>query len=84
MILLNALIAISGQMGLTNFGVENSENRQTAFFDQPNELGGLLVIGLPLFVLGVPGAGSIGPTGATCCPGPSRSPSSSTRSATTG
>ena len=54
MILLNALIAISGQLGLTNFSVENSENRQTAFFDQPNELGGLLVIGLPLFVLGVP------------------------------
>ena len=53
-ILLNALIAISGQLGLTNFGVENSENRQTAFFDQPNELGGLLVIGLPLFLLGVP------------------------------
>lgn len=53
-IVFNALVAISGQLGLTSFSVENSENRQTAFFEQPNELAGLLAIGLPLFLLGVP------------------------------
>jgi O-antigen ligase len=53
-VVFNALVAISGQLGLTGFSVENSENRQTAFFDQPNELAGLLVTGLPLFLLGVP------------------------------
>ena len=53
-IVFNALVAISGQLGLTSFSVENSENRQTAFFEQPNELAGLLVVGLPLFLLGVP------------------------------
>jgi O-antigen ligase len=54
LLLLNCVIAITGQLGITNFGVENSENRQTGFFDQPNELAGLIAIGLPLFVLGVP------------------------------
>jgi hypothetical protein len=53
-ILLNALVCISDQLGVTSFGMENAENRQTAFFIEPNEVAGLLVIGLPLFVLGVP------------------------------
>jgi len=54
MILFNCLIAITGQLDITNFGVENAEGRQTAFFEQPNELAGLIATGLPLFLLGVP------------------------------
>ena len=54
MTMLNATIAVTGQLGLTNFSAPNAENRQAGFFDQPNEFAGLLVIGIPLFVLGVP------------------------------
>ena len=54
MVMLNAAIAVTGQIGLTAFSAPNDENRQTGFFDQPNEFAGLLVVGIPLFVLGVP------------------------------
>lgn len=54
MILLNSLIAIFGQMGVVNVSVQNIENRQTGFFDTPNDLAGLLVVGFPLLFLGVP------------------------------
>jgi O-antigen ligase len=54
MVLLNCAIAITGQLGLTNFSTPNAENRQTGFFLEPNELAGLVAIGLPLFLLGVP------------------------------
>lgn len=54
MTMLNAAIAVTGQLGLTNFSAPNAENRQAGFFDQPNEFAGVLVIGIPLFVLGIP------------------------------
>jgi O-Antigen ligase len=54
MIMLNAAIAVSGQLGLTHFSATNAENRQSGFYDQPNEFAGLLVIGVPLFLMGVP------------------------------
>jgi O-antigen ligase len=52
--MLNAAIAVTGQLGLTSFSAPNAENRQAGFFDQPNEFAGLLVIGIPLFVMGIP------------------------------
>jgi O-antigen ligase len=54
MLLANCAIAVLGQFGVLHWTVENAENRQTAFFDTPNDLAGLLVVGLPLVVLGVP------------------------------
>jgi O-antigen ligase len=54
MIMLNSAIAVTGQLGLTHFSAANAENRQSGFYDQPNEFAGLLVIGIPLFLMGVP------------------------------
>jgi O-antigen ligase len=54
MVLLNCGVAILSQVGVVNWTVENAENRQTGFFDTPNDFAGLLVVGLPLMLLGVP------------------------------
>jgi hypothetical protein len=54
LLIMNAVIAVLGQLGIANWGVPNSENRQSGFFAHPNELAGLVAIGLPLLLLGVP------------------------------
>lgn len=53
-LLASAAIAILGQVGIVNWSVPNAENRQTAFMPHPNDLGGMLAIGLPIIVLGLP------------------------------
>ena len=49
-----SVVAILGQVGLLHVGVVNSENRQTAFSGHPNDLGGLLAVGLPILLLNLP------------------------------
>jgi O-antigen ligase len=54
MLLLNSAVAVLGQLGIAQFGPTHGSGRQTAFFDEPNNLAGLLVIGLPVVLLGLP------------------------------
>lgn len=49
----SCLGAMAGYFGLVALTRENPENREAAFFDHPNELGGLLATTMPLIVLGV-------------------------------
>jgi len=49
-----AVVALFGQVGLIHVSIENSENRQTAFSGHPNDLGGLLAVGLPILLLNLP------------------------------
>jgi O-antigen ligase len=53
-LLASAVIAILGQAGVLSWSVPNAENRQTAFMPHPNDLGGMLAIGLPIIALGLP------------------------------
>jgi len=53
-VMIIAVVATTGELGLTNFSVENNEGRQTAFFGHPNDLAGYLIVALPLVVLWVP------------------------------
>jgi O-antigen ligase len=53
-LVLSAGCALLTELGLANLTVNNNESRQTAFFDHPNDLGGFLVVGLPLVVLAIP------------------------------
>lgn len=52
-ILTSCLAAVAGYVGLVSLTPANNENREAAFLNHPNELGGLLVIALPFVVLGV-------------------------------
>lgn len=52
--IITAVAAVLGEMGLHALAATNAENRQTGFFGHPNELGGLLATGLPLLLLGLP------------------------------
>ena len=57
MLLLNCVIALLGQLDIVAWaGVQENEHRQTGFFETPNDFAGLLVVGLPLMVLGLPNA----------------------------
>lgn len=53
-LILNAIITVTGELGITNFSAENIEGRQTGLYNHPNDLAGFLVAGLPLIVLGAP------------------------------
>jgi hypothetical protein len=46
--------AIAGYFGLVHLTHDNPDNRQAAWFGHPNELGGLLIMAMPLVVMGVP------------------------------
>lgn len=52
-VLVSSGAAVAGYLGLVNLTVHNAEDREAAFFNHPNELGGLLAMALPLAVLGV-------------------------------
>lgn len=54
LILLSAVVAVVSHLGLVSWTVDNAENRQTGFFGHPNDLGGLLAVGLPILLLGLP------------------------------
>jgi len=49
-----AMSATLGELGLAAASTENAEGRQTAFSGHPNDLAGFLVIAVPLVVLGLP------------------------------
>jgi hypothetical protein len=49
--------AVAGYFGLLHLTVDNPDNRQAAWFGHPNELGGLLIVAMPLVVMGVPWRG---------------------------
>lgn len=53
-ILVSSAIAVAAELGVFSAGQANIEGRQGAYMGHPNELGALLAIGLPLFILGVP------------------------------
>lgn len=53
-ILLSAVFAILGQIGIYQAGRLEGEDRQMAFFGHPNDLASLLTFGLPLIVFDVP------------------------------
>ncbi len=46
--------AIAGYFGLIHLTRDNPDNRQAAWFGHPNELGGLLIVAMPLVVMGLP------------------------------
>ncbi len=50
--------AIAGYFGLVHLTTDNPDNRQAAWFGHPNELGGLLIVAMPLVVMGVPWRGA--------------------------
>lgn len=52
-IVVSCLAAIAGYVGLVSLTPANNENREAAFLNHPNELGGLLAMALPLALLGV-------------------------------
>ena len=53
-VVVSAVAAIAANAGLIQLGVANSEDRQTAWFGHPNDLGGYLAVAVPIFILGVP------------------------------
>lgn len=53
-VVLSAMAAIAANAGLIELGIVNSEDRQTAWFGHPNDLGGYLAVAVPVFILGVP------------------------------
>ena len=53
-VVLSAVAAIAANAGLIKLGLANSEDRQTAWFGHPNDLGGFLAVAVPIFLLGVP------------------------------
>jgi hypothetical protein len=53
-LIITAVAAVLGEMGLHALQATNAENRQTGFFGHPNELGGLLATALPILLLGLP------------------------------
>ena len=79
MTMLNATIAVTGQLGLTHFSALNAENRQAGFFDQPNEFAGLLASASPCSSSASPARRSTAPTARSCSPGRGAPGSWSTR-----
>ena len=49
----SCLGALAGYFGLVSLTPLNNENREAAFFNHPNELGGLLAVAMPFVVLGM-------------------------------
>jgi len=52
-IVVSCFAAIAGFVGLVSLTPANNENREAAFLNHPNELGGLLAMALPFALLGV-------------------------------
>lgn len=52
-VLVSCAGAIAGYLGLVHLTRTNNEDREAAFFNHPNELGGLLAMAVPLVLLGV-------------------------------
>jgi O-antigen ligase len=52
-IVVSCLAAIAGYVGLVSLTPANNENREAAFLNHPNELGGLLAMALPFALMGV-------------------------------
>jgi hypothetical protein len=62
MVLFNSAVVVLGNLHILQWGgLHGSGNRQVGFFDEPNDLAGLLVVGLPLILLGVPRPPESGP-----------------------
>jgi hypothetical protein len=53
-VLLIAVVTILAEAGSLNIGIENSEERQTAFSTHPNNLAGFLLVGLPVLLMNLP------------------------------
>jgi O-antigen ligase len=53
-IMLIAVVTILAEVGVLNLGVDNPEERQTAFSTHPNNLAGYLLVGLPLLMMRLP------------------------------
>jgi O-antigen ligase len=53
-IVASALAATVANAGLIQLGAANPENRQTGWFNHPNDLGGYLAVAVPIFILGAP------------------------------
>jgi O-antigen ligase len=53
-VITSAIAAIAANAGLIQLGIANSEDRQTAWFGHPNDLGGYLAVAVPVFILGAP------------------------------
>jgi hypothetical protein len=52
-VLISCAGAMAGYLGFVQLTQQNNEDREAAFFNHPNELGGLLAMALPLAILGV-------------------------------
>ncbi|HKY15379.1 MAG TPA: O-antigen ligase family protein [Microthrixaceae bacterium] len=52
-VLVSCAGAIAGYLGFVHLTRTNNEDREAAFFNHPNELGGLLAMAVPLVLLGV-------------------------------
>lgn len=52
-ILVSCFAAMAGYFGLVSITPPNNENREAAFLNHPNELGGLLAMAMPFVILGV-------------------------------
>jgi O-antigen ligase len=53
-VLLIAVVTILAETGALNIGIENAEERQTAFSTHPNNLAGYLLVGLPVLLMSLP------------------------------
>jgi O-antigen ligase len=53
-IMLIAVVTILAEVGALNIGIDNPEERQTAFSTHPNNLAGYLLVGLPLLMMSLP------------------------------
>jgi O-antigen ligase len=53
-VMLIAVVTILAEVGVLNVGIDNPEERQTAFSTHPNNLAGYLLVGLPLLMMSLP------------------------------
>jgi O-Antigen ligase len=54
MLIINALIGTLSHLGVVHWTVAHIENRQTGFFATPNDFAGLIAVGIPFAVMGLP------------------------------
>jgi O-antigen ligase len=53
-VMLIAVVTILAEAGVLKIGIDNPEERQTAFSTHPNNLAGYLLVGLPLLIMCLP------------------------------
>lgn len=53
-VLLIAVVTILAEAGALDIGIDNPEQRQTAFSTHPNNLAGYLLVGLPVLMMSLP------------------------------